>query len=304
MKKVLVTGGMGFVGNHLVKKLLNENIEVTVIDKSIFRPTYHDISKAHIIEGDLLSKELVLNCLNTVDTCFHLAALSSIAMCNRDWIFSHQNNVMTFNNILEAIRQIKKPIKLIYASSSAVYGNSTVLPLIESLALQPSSTYGVDKLANELYASIMNNIYQIPSIGLRLFNIYGPGQAMDNPYSGVITLFKKALLEKRPLSIYGDGLQTRDFIYIEDVVNAFILAAQTPYPQIGIYNICRGEAISIKDLGCLLMDIMEQPTIIKYEDKRPGDLMHSLGSPDLAQKELAFKAETKIEEGIKRLLIS
>lgn len=302
MKKILVTGGMGFVGNHLVKTLLEADMEVMVLDKSIYKPTYHDIAAATIVEGDMLSRELVYQCLSEVDTCFHLAAISSVALCNRDWIFSHLNNVNTFNNLLESIKLLNRPIKLVYASSSAVYGNSLSLPLKETLTIKPTSTYGADKFTNEMYAEVMSHVHGVHSIGLRLFNIYGSGQLASNPYSGVITNFKAAISQNKPITIFGDGTQTRDFIHVEDIVRAFITAAHTDYAKTGIYNICNGIAISINELAHLLMNAMNKEVSVNHAGPRAGDLLHSLGNPHLAGEELKFFAQVDMATGINRYI--
>lgn len=302
MKKALVTGGMGFIGTHLVHHLLSQDVEVIVLDKSIHKPTYCDIRKATILEGDVLSHELLHECLEEVDTCFHLAALSSVMVCRRDWIFSHENNVLAFNGLLEELRRVTHPVKLIYASSAAVYGDSQVLPSTESEHVVPRSTYGADKLSNEIYAGVINALYQIPSIGLRLFNVYGPGQLKSNPYSGVITSFKQAIEANQALTIYGDGQQTRDFVYIKDVVNAMMLAAETPANQSGVFNVCSGTEISIADLAYLMMELTGKTVPINWLDTRPDDMRHSLGSAVLAKSDLGFCAKTPMKVGLKSFL--
>jgi UDP-glucose 4-epimerase len=302
MKKALVTGGMGFIGNHLVSHLLSLGIEVLVLEKSIHKPTYCDIHGATIIEGDVLSHELLHECLKEVDTCFHLAALSSVEICNRDWIFSHENNVLAFNGLLEELKRIKHPVKLVYASSAAVYGDSKHLPLSESEHVLPNSTYGADKLSNEIYAEVVRKIYKIPSIGLRLFNVYGPGQLATNRYSSVMTNFKQDIQTEHPLTIYGDGKQIRDFIYIKDVVAAFMLAAQTSNDKSGVFNICSGQGISILALAELMMDLSQKQLPIIYELERVGDLSQSIGDGCLAKKELSFFTSISMQDGLMSFL--
>lgn len=298
MEKVLITGGMGFIGNHLAYHLLSKGKEVFILDKSIHKPTFCDIHKATIIEGDILSHELVHECLQQVDTCFHLAALSSVAICSKDWIFSHENNVLGFNGVLEEIRRLNHPIKLIYASSAAVYGHSKILPSTESEHVVPRSTYGADKISNEIYATVMQELAQVHSVGLRLFNVYGPGQLRSNPYSGVITSFKLAIKNNQPLTIYGDGKQTRDFIYIDDVIAAFMAAAATAADHSGIYNVCTGSSISIEKLAQLMISLSRQKLTINYLPERPDDLKHSLGEASLAKKELGFVAKIPMDLGL------
>ncbi|MFI4962257.1 MAG: NAD-dependent epimerase/dehydratase family protein [Legionellales bacterium] len=302
MKKALVTGGMGFIGGHLVDKLVTMGVEVLVMDKSIYKPTPFSKSSVTVVEADLMSAEILKDCLHQVDTCFHLAAISSLAVCNKDWIFSHQNNVLTFNILLDILRNTKHRVKLVYASSAAVYGNSSLLPLKEDAPIIPASAYGGDKLSNELYAQILASCYGIPSIGLRLFNVYGSGQQESNPYSGVITLFKKVLTEKKPVTIYGSGDQTRDFIYVADVVEGFIKAATTEASLTGVFNICTGQTISIKELALIMMDLLDSKEPIHYASPRIGDLIHSQGCTKQAQSALGFKAKTPIYQGIEAML--
>lgn len=303
MKKVLVTGGMGFIGNHLVHTLLARGVDVIVIDKAIYKPTYHNVKDARIIEGDILSHELLHECLQEVDTCFHLAALSSVALCNRDWIFSHEVNVLAFNGLLEEIRRLAKPIRLVYASSAAVYGESQQHPLQESEHVSPNSTYGADKLSNEIYAEVMHRAYGISSVGLRLFNVYGPGQLASNPYTGVMTSFKRAIHNNQSLTIHGDGLQTRDFVNIADVVRGLIMAAEyAEKTHCPVFNICSGYELSINELATMMLRLSGKKLSIEHGDPRPGDMRHALGSHVLAQKELGFRAQVSLEQGLKQYL--
>ncbi|KTC98204.1 NAD-dependent epimerase/dehydratase family protein [Legionella erythra] len=302
MKKVLVTGGMGFIGNHLVHRLLKTGVEVIILDKNIDKPRYYDVQKAKIIEGDVLSKALLHDLLKEVDTCFHLAALASIALCERDWLYSHANNALAFNFLLDEIRVLGKETKLVYASSAAVYGDCQTLPLDEKVSVHPVSNYGCDKLCNELYAGMMSQMAGIHATGLRFFNVYGPGQQPSNPYSGVMSQFKQAILTQQNLMIYGDGLQTRDFIYVDDVVDALILAADIDFPESTVFNICSGEAVTIESLARLMLKLTHYDGEVEYLPARASDLLHSLGKTELAQKRLGFKAKTNIEDGLKKFL--
>lgn len=302
MQKVLVTGGAGFVGNHLVNHLLLQGMEVVVLDKAIYKAGYYNNEKAAFIEGDILSANLVYQCLKDVDTCFHLAALASVPACENDWMYSHANNVLGFNTVLNAIKELPHTIKLIYASSSAVYGNNINKPQSESMHVIPSSTYGADKLSNEIYAAVIDNYNNTPSIGLRFFNIYGPGQQATNAYSGVMSQFKKAILTHQPLTIYGDGKQSRDFIYIDDAIDALMLAATTHRKQPGIFNICTGQSVSILKLAELMMQLSQTRVPISFAEKRKSDINYSCGDITRAKKELGFVAKTSINHGIKQFL--
>lgn len=300
--KVLVTGGMGFIGNHLVKTLLDQGANVTLLDKSIYKPVYHKVDSANIIEGDMLSRGLLADILADIDICFHLAAISSIASCNKDWIFSHENNVLAFNGLLEEIKKSPKKIKLVYTSSSAVYGNPDQLPLSESMRAKPISAYGADKRSNEIYAGVFKYTHDYSSIGLRLFNVYGPGQLSNNPYSGVLSQFKRNLNTKTPMTIYGDGKHSRDFIFIADVIQAFIKAAKTSHEKHGIYNICTGRSVTIFDLAKIMQELSGKTVPIEFQPERVGDIKNSYGDNICAKEELGFQATTKLEDGIAEYL--
>lgn len=296
--KILVTGGMGFVGNHLVRKLLDLGHEVIVLDKSIYTPLYYAVEEATIIDGDILSTKLVRSLLDSVDVCVHLAAISSVPLSNRDWMFSHETNVVGFNGILNELMQVNRHVKCIYASSAAIYGYHHAEYLSESLKVTPVSTYGVDKFSNELYALAINRFAGVATIGLRFFNIYGPGQLEGNPYSGVITHFRNALLEQLPLTIHGDGSQSRDFIFIDDVINAILIAIDTPEDFHGVFNICTGKTVTIKELATLMMRLMNSDEPIHFLPERVGDVRQSCGDPALAKQMLSFEATTRLEEGL------
>ncbi|WP_419420197.1 NAD-dependent epimerase/dehydratase family protein [Legionella sp. D16C41] len=303
MKSVLITGGMGFIGNFLSHRLLSLGIRVTILDKSIYRPTYCDITNAQVIEGDVLSKELLKECLSKVDACIHLAATTSISACAKDWLFSHENNVIAFNGLLDVIRKMSRPIRLVYASSAAVYGNEINLPLTEAQAIKPCSAYGADKLSNEIYAEIAHQTFKINPIGLRFFNVYGPGQGGNN-YSSVITSFNTAIVQEKPLIIFGNGKQTRDFIYIDDVVDGILAAVLSPVDTYGVFNICSGKAISILELAQIMLKMYAKKVPIYHEKPRKGDLYYSLGSTDLAKEKLKFTAKTCIEDGLRYFIES
>jgi UDP-glucose 4-epimerase len=302
MKSVLVTGGMGFIGNHLVHRLLQQGIEVTILDKSIHKPTYHANRQAKIIDGDILSTHLIRECLSKVDACFHLAAIASIEMSRRDWVFSHHNNVVGFNTLLQQIQDTPRKIKLVYASSSAVYGNCTQLPLSESYNTTPLSSYAADKFSNEAYAKALFHQFQIGSVGLRFFNVYGAGQHPSNPYTGVISKFRKAILDEKPLTIFGDGQQTRDFIHVDDVVDALICAAYHEQHQAEVYNVCSQQAVSINELAALMTQLTQHPHGIEYQPPRAGEVYHSQGNGAAIENAIGFKSKISLAVGMEQFL--
>jgi UDP-glucose 4-epimerase len=300
--KILVTGGMGFIGSHLVHHLLKMNHDVVVVDKDIHKPTFHSIAKATIIEADILSNHYMAELLKPVDACVHLAAISSVPLSHRDWLFSHQTNVVGFNQLLDILTYQLPHIRFIYASSAAVYGATYHTPCQEIACPKPCSHYGVDKLSNELYANVMHQCYHYPSLGLRFFNVFGNGQLRDNPYSGVITCFKQAILDSRPLTINGDGEQIRDFIYVHDVVRAIIQGLHSDSPIHGICNVCTGYEMSLNELAITMQRVLNTSLPIHYTERRIGDPSYSAGDPTLARELLGFQAKFSLEEGMKMFL--
>ncbi len=298
IKKALVTGGMGFVGGHLVKRLLSQGVEVTVLDKSIYKAIPFDPTLVKLVEVDILSKEYLEECLQDVDVCFHLAAISSSTKCQNDWLFSLQNNVVAFNHLLDLLMKQDSTIKFIYASTASVYCNSTEVPQKESDRVSPCKVIAADKLTNEIYAAVAGRSFGLSSIGLRLFNVYGTCQYDSNHYSGVISRFKKSVLQQQPLIIYGTGEQTRDFVHVDDVVNAFILAANVELKGAQVINVCSGQSLSINELATRLQEVARTHLPVIHKEARPGDQMHSRGDTHLAKELLNFTAKTKIESGL------
>lgn len=297
MKHALVTGGSGFIGTHLVQALRAMNVNVTILDKQP-PDTRQSLEGCTFVEADILSRETVRECLRNVDTCFHLAAILNVVQCKRDWLFSHLNNVDGFHMVLDAIKSSNRPIKTVYASSCAVYGEITPLPLTEAVMPAPISPYGADKLVNEIYAGMLEKCYGIPSIGLRFFNVYGPLQRDSSPYSGVIAAFRKNLLQGKPLTIYGDGEQLRDFIHVSDVVRALIKAADTPPEFSGVFNVSTGKTTSINQLAHFMMQRFNREVPINYEPRRAEDILLSCGCPKKALDMLQFSAAIDIEQGL------
>lgn len=304
MARYLVTGGAGFIGSHLCEALLKQGHKVYVIDNLYSGLLANIPPAAEFIQGDIQDNQLVKKLMDEVDGCFHLAAIASVSICNTQWINSHQVNLTGTLNILEHAKsnsKRSKPIPVVFASSAAVYGNSQKLPLSEIGPTQPISTYGVDKLCCEHYAHVANQLYQIPCTALRLFNIYGPRQSLNNSYSGVITIFLNNLLNNQPLNFYGNGEQTRDFVYVKDAANFFIKAMEKIQPTMRIYNVCTGKETSIQTIAKSLAQILSKQPKINLEPPKPGDIFSSIGNPGLIQQELKITAETSLLRGLEDL---
>lgn len=296
-KRIVVTGGCGFIGSHLVEALWEKN-DVKVIDdlssgdlRNIegFEVAFHQRSITAPLD-DLFSD---------VDIVFHLAANVSVVASVDDPKHDAQTNVYGTLNVLEAAR--KSGVKrLIFSSSTAVYGHPLSLPLAEDHPTQPISPYGLSKLTAERYCRLYHRLYAFETVCLRYFNVYGPRQRANSPYSGVISIFTRNVVEGRPSTIYGDGLQTRDFIYVEDIVEASLLAA-TKGPEVAgrVFNVGTGLATSINDLARLI-GVPESMTV--YGPPRQGDIRESVADVGLSREVLGFKAEVTLEDGLKRYL--
>ena len=221
MALYLVTGGCGFIGSHLVEDLLNRGHRVRILDdlstgKRSNLPAGAPSRQCELITGDVIDRELVERCFEGVDHCFHLAAVASVQRSNEDWSGTHRINLTGAINIFDAARRQRVPV--VYASSAAVYGDNADTPLQESAQLRPLTAYGADKLGCELHARVASLVHSVPTTGLRFFNVYGPRQCASSPYSGVISIFADRLTRAEPLVVFGDGEQTRDFIFVKDVV--------------------------------------------------------------------------------------
>lgn len=304
--RYLVTGGCGFIGSHLVETLLEMGHVIYVVDNLSTGKLANLPKAANFIEGDVRDEKLMQELLQKVDGCFHLAAVVSLVACHENWLDSTGVNLMGTINVFNAARcgAGRVPVPVVYASSCAVYGDNKNLPLKESLQVKPLSTYGADKLSCELYATAANLVYQVPNTGLRIFNVYGPKQNRDSMYAGVITNFIYNLLSDQALEVFGDGTQTRDFVYVEDVVHFFIRSMELQNKQSHVYNVCTGISVSVNEIASLLMRLMDKKVEIIYSNPRIGDVLHSKGDPNTANEALDLIANYGLQQGLKMLIDS
>jgi UDP-glucose 4-epimerase len=304
MANYLITGGCGFIGSHLCYRLIELGHSVLVLDDLSTGKLANLPQAAQFIEGDIRDKALLINLLANVDGCFHLAAIASVQLCHDDWMKAHEINLTGTINIFEAAKCATRHgniPKIVYASSAATYGNIDIFPLNESMS-SPISVYGVNKLCNEYYARIATSAYGIKTTGLRLFNIYGPRQNPNSAYSGVITIFLNRLFANEPLIIYGDGKQSRDFVYVEDAVNFFLSAMHTHLEQANVFNVCSGTSVTIKEIGDVLANALGIVPRYIYQPGKPGDIYQSFGDPTFATKMLHTTATTSLLDGLTRLI--
>lgn len=301
---VLVTGGAGFIGSHLVDALVKKGAKVRVLDDfstGLQENLEHLSGKIEIQEGDIRDPEICRQAVRGARYVFHQAALGSVPRSMKDPATTLAVNVAGTANVFTAARDAGVK-RIVYASSSSVYGDSTTLPKREGEEGEVLSPYALSKRMNEELADVFGRCFGLELIGLRYFNVYGPRQRPDGPYAAVIPRFFAASLAGEPPVIYGDGLQSRDFSYVADAVQANLLAAGTLTEACGrSYNVAPGERTTILELARLVRQLTGGPEPI-HEDPRPGDARHSMADPARAREALGFEGRTSLESGLLRIL--
>jgi nucleoside-diphosphate-sugar epimerase len=298
----LVTGGAGFIGSHLVEALLKINYQVRVLDNFMTGKRQNIsslLSHIQLIEGDLRDFETVRKAAEAVDFIFHLGALPSVPRSIQDPITSNEVNIQGTLHVLEAARQMRVK-RVIFSSSSSVYGDSPLLPKREDAVPNPLSPYAVTKLAGEYYCKVYYKIHGLETVCLRYFNVFGPKQDPTSQYAAAIPRFINALLINKPPLVYGDGEQSRDFTYVDNVVQANILAIKAPEAPGKILNIAYGKRITVNELIKTLNAILGKNIQPVYESSRPGDIRHSLADISQARRILGFSPTVNLEEGLRR----
>ena len=312
MARYLVTGGCGFIGSHLVDALVAQGHTVRVFDDLSTGGRDYIPQGVQMILGDVADSDMVAGAMTGVDGCFHLTAIASVARCSEDTVRANRVNLGGTVNILAAARPAagRNPIPVVYASSAAVYGSNMNVPLAEAAEARPLSQYGVDKLASEMHAEVAARIHGVPTIGLRFFNIYGPRQDPVSPYSGVISIFADRISRCEPITVFGDGRQTRDFVYVGDVVRCLVLcqhhlqAKPVGVTVADVFNVCSGTATPILQLAETMMDLTRQSVTIEYAQPRKADIRVSTGDPSAASRRLGFAVHTQLRDGLSQLLSS
>ena len=301
-KNILITGGAGFIGSHLVDKLAPEN-EVFVLD-NLFSGSLANLEKSNsritFIKGDVCDKGLVEDIVAKVDFIFHLAADVGNVRSIKDPVANMEVNVRGTLNLLEACLSSNIQ-RFVYSSSAAIYGEARYLPIDEDHPLNPESPYAVSKLAAEKYVFAFYKVHGLPTTSLRYFNVYGPRQE-GSEYGNVIPIFLRRIGEGKPLIIFGDGNQTRDFVFVEDIVQANILAATQPQAIGGIFNIATGKKTSVNELAELVEKITGKNTQIIHNKPRAGEVRDSQANLEKAGKTLEYKPQISLEEGLLLIL--
>ena len=302
-KRALVTGGAGFVGSHLAEELATQGYHVIILDdlSTGRRENIEELlneGNVEFIEGSVTDIVLLEKLLRGVQYVFHQAALPSVPRSVGDPRASHDVNITGTLNILLAARN-NSVKKLIYASSSSVYGDTPILPKREDMVPNPQSPYAVTKLAAEYYCRVFQQVYGVPTICLRYFNVYGPRQDPHSQYAAAIPIFMKLALQNSPLTIFGDGHQTRDFTFVKDVVDANIMTAESK--TTGVFNIACGRNITINDLAQTILNIMGIKLELIHQEPRLGDIRDSLADISKART-FGYDPKYGLEDGLRETI--
>ncbi len=302
--RYLVTGGAGFIGSHIAEALLDVGESVRIFDNLATGRESNLAAlkgRAQFIQGDLRDLASVRVAMQGVEVVFHQAALASVPRSIADPIKSLETNINGTQNVLLAARD-RGVRRVVYASSSSVYGNTPTLPKREDMPTHPMSPYAVQKLSGELLCGVFTRIYGLETVALRYFNVFGPRQDPASEYAAVIPRFLTALIEKRPPIVFGDGEQTRDFTYIANVVQANLLAASSPDAVGYALNIGCGEQISLNTVLRMAGELLGVTVDADYREPRPGDVRDSCADINLAQRLLGYRPSVSFHEGLARTL--
>ena len=300
--KALVTGGAGFIGSHIVDRLIRDGHEVVVLDdfSTGHRSNLTEHERLTIVEGDISNADTVNECMQGVDWVFHKAAVASVPKTVNDPVGSSLVNYHGTLHLLEAARK-NKVKRFVFASSAALYGDEPTLPKVETMCPVTLSPYAVDKLASEFACGMYTKLYGLDTVCLRYFNVYGPRQDPSSPYSGVISIFTDKLKNKQIPTIFGDGEQTRDFVFVSDVVEANMKAITTEEGVGEYYNVATGNKVTLNNLLKILYDIYGLEFDVNYGDVRQGDIKESYAVIDKAISKLNWNPTVELNQGLKIL---
>ncbi len=304
MKKAVVTGGAGFIGSHIVRRLLGDGFKVTVLDdlSTGNADNLREIeSQIEMIEGDIRDAAVVESAVRGAEVVFHEAALGSVSRSVEDPARSNDVNVNGTLNVLVAAKDAGVK-RLVYASSSSVYGDTPTLPKHEEMPTVPSSPYGVTKLTAELYCRVFHKVYGLETYALRYFNVFGPRQTPNSIYAAVIPKFATALLERKSPNIFGDGEQTRDFTFIDNVVDANMNAMRATKGAGQAFNVATGGQVSLNALLETMKQLTETEVVAQYGDPRPGDIRDSYADVSKAGELIGYEPQVSVDEGLKRTI--
>lgn len=297
--KILITGGAGFIGSNLAEELSKKHEVVIIDDLSTGRAENVEALDVELVRGSITDLDLIMENFRDVDYVFHQAALPSVQRSVDDPVLANEVNVCGTLNVLVAARDAGVA-KVIYASSSSVYGDTPELPKTEDMKPDPKSPYAVAKLTGEYYCRVFNEIYGLKTVALRYFNVYGPRQDPSSDYAAVIPKFVNRVMAGKPPVIYGDGEQTRDFTFVRDVVQANVLAMETD--ATGVFNVATGTRISVNDLAGMIMEIIGNRTDCVHDEPRAGDVRDSLGDISRARVGFGYAPRYGMGEGLRETI--
>jgi UDP-glucose 4-epimerase len=300
--RYLVTGGAGFIGSHIVRRLVHEDQLVRVVDNFSTGHSVHlkDVyDSIEFIEGDLADERVSDAAVRDVAYVLHQAAVPSVQRSVCDPIGTNRSNVTATLNVLESCRKAGVR-RLVYAASSSAYGDTAVLPKIEEMPPIPLSPYALQKFVGERYCKLYYDLYELETVSLRYFNVFGPNQDPYSDYSAVIPKFITKMLTKEPITVYGDGEQSRDFTYVENVVQANFLALRAMAAPGHVCNVGCGEKITLNELIRLIEAILGIKAEVNYTAPKAGDVRHSLADLNLARRILGYEPKVMVKEGLKR----
>ncbi|MDX6296298.1 MAG: UDP-N-acetylglucosamine/UDP-N-acetylgalactosamine 4-epimerase [Nocardioidaceae bacterium] len=301
--RALVTGGAGFIGSHVLRRLLDDGLDVRVLDNFATGRRENLVGvdgDVELVEGDIQSYERVHNAVTGCDQVFHLAALPSVPRSVQDPLTSNASNVIGTLNVLLASRDASVQ-RVVFASSSSVYGANPVMPKHEDLAPAPMSPYAVSKLAGEGYCRSFHTVYGLSTVAVRYFNVFGARQDPLSQYAAVIPRFILAGLRGHAPLVFGDGEQSRDFTFVENAVAATVLAMRAPaHVAGGVFNVACGERLTLNQTIAELELIIGSPIIAEYRPGRPGDIKHSLADISKAREQLGYEPSVSFADGLRR----
>ncbi|MDH4238368.1 MAG: SDR family oxidoreductase [Phycisphaerae bacterium] len=301
MEKFLITGGAGFIGSNICKKLVSQGCFVRIVDNLLTgkKSNLKDfIDKIEFIEADMGDEEIARKAMKDIDVVLHQGALPSVPRSVDDPAATHRHCVDATFTLLLAARDagIKR---FVYASSSSVYGDTPTLPKVETMLPQPLSPYAVGKLVGEYYCSVFYKVFDLETISLRYFNVFGPNQDPTSQYAAAIPAFVTAILKDAPPTVFGDGLQSRDFTYIDSVIEANLLAARAEHTAGDVINIACGQAVTVNETIEVINAAVGKNIKPVYTDPRPGDVKHSLADISAAEKIIGFRPKVPFKQGIR-----
>jgi UDP-glucose 4-epimerase len=296
--RALVTGGAGFIGTHLVDRLIKD-CEVTVYDDFSAGDSRHVHEEASVVRADVRDGNQLTDAVTEADVVFHEAAQVSVQQSVSDPEGSHEVNIDPMLTILEAARHADT--RVVLASSAAIYGQPAYLPIDETHPKEPTSPYGLEKLTADHYCRLYHELYDVETVALRYFNAYGPRQ-QGGDYSGVISIFRDQALADDDITVEGDGEQTRDFVHVDDIVQANILAATNDDAVGEAFNVGTGNSISIRELAEIVHDVTDSNSDIVHVDTREGDIDRSEAAIDKAQDVFGYEPKYSVAEGLEQYL--